>query len=112
MRRETPPERDFVRLQNDKAPSKADVGGQRRALVAALFLVDLNDDVLSFLQDFADVGFRTGFSRLYEILRGNFLEWQEAVPFGAVVDESRFETGLDAGNLAFVDIGFLSFAGR
>ena len=37
---------------------------------------------------------------------------QEAVPIGAVVDKSRFEAGLDAGNLAFVYVGFFAFASR
>ncbi len=30
---------------------------------------------------------------------------------GAEVDESSFETGLDAGDLALVDVGFLLLAG-
>ena len=57
MRRDTPPERDFVRLQDDETPGEADKGGQRGALVAAFFLVDLDDDVLTFFQDVADIGF-------------------------------------------------------
>jgi hypothetical protein len=45
-----------------------------------------------------------------EVGAGNFLEWQEAVTFFAVVDEAGFERRLDAGNHAFVDIRLALFA--
>ena len=34
------------------------------------------------------------------------------MPVCAIVYERRFETGLDARNLSFVDVAFLTFAGR
>ena len=30
----------------------------------------------------------------------------------AIINERRFETGLEAGDCAFIDIGFLAFASR
>jgi hypothetical protein len=42
----------------------------------------------------------------------DFLQRQEAVALGAVVDEAGFEAGLDAGDAALVDVGFLLFARR
>ncbi len=47
-----------------------------------------------------------------EIAAGDFLQRQEAVALGAVVDESGLEAGLDPGDLALVDVGlFLLPAG-
>ena len=45
-----------VRHQHEIAAGEADECRQRRALVAAFFLVDLDDDVLAFLQQLADAG--------------------------------------------------------
>ena len=48
-----------------------------------------------------------------EIGAGNFLEWQKAMPFAAVLDKSGFEARLKAGNNCFVDIALALFlAGR
>ncbi len=95
--------------QNKIATGKADKGGQGCTLVATLFLFDLDDHFLAFAQDFLDVN--AAFWRLLEVLAGNFFEREESVAVSAKVDESRFEAGLDAGDLAFVDVGFLLFAG-
>ena len=101
----------FVGFQNDKAAGQADVGRQCGAFVAALFLVDLNDNVLTFFQDFLDIGFAAAFGLIDEVFARDFLEREEAVALGAVVNERGFEAGLDARYFAFIDIGFLSFAG-
>jgi len=42
-----------------------------------------------------------------EIFLRDFLQRQEAVPLGAVIDEARFEAWLDAGDAALVNVGFL-----
>jgi hypothetical protein len=47
----------------------------------------------------------TGLQGLLEVFAGDFFEWQEAVAFGAEVDEGGFEAGFDAGDLAFIDVG-------
>jgi len=52
-RRDTP-RRRVVRHQNDVTARKADERGQRRTLVAAFVLVDLDDDLLAFAQRFPD----------------------------------------------------------
>ncbi len=44
-----------VRHQDDESAGEADVGGERRALGAALLLFDLDDDLLAFAQDIADL---------------------------------------------------------
>ncbi len=51
-------------------------------------------------------------ARRLEIVPGDFLQRQEAVALGAVVDEAGFEDGLDARDPALVDVGLLLFAGR
>ena len=40
------------------------------------------------------------------VFAGQFLERQEAVAFGTVVDEYGFERGLDAGDFGFVNVTF------
>ncbi len=102
----------LVRLENDKTSGQADKRGQRRAFVAALFLVDLHDDVLTFPEDIPDIRLVARLGFLDEVLAGDFFQRQEAVAVSAVIDERGFETGLDARNLAFIDIGFFAFASR
>src|SRR5690606_885846 len=82
---------------------------ERRAFVAALFLLDLDDDLLAFIEQLAYVHPPGG--RGLEELLGDFLQRQEAVAFGAVVDEAGFEAGFDAGDASFVDVGLFLFAG-
>jgi hypothetical protein len=48
-------------------------------------------------------------SALAEVILGDFLQRQEAVTLRAVIDEARFERGLDARDSSFVDVGFLLF---
>ena len=101
-----------VRHQHQEAAGEADEGGERRALVAAFFLLDLDDDFLAFVQQLADVRSRppSGCWRKYslEISFSGRKPWR----CGAVVDEAGFERGLDARDSAFVDVGFLLFLGR
>ena len=47
-----------------------------------------------------------------EVLLGDFLQRQETVALRAVVDEARFERGLDARDPGLIDVGFFLFAGR
>jgi hypothetical protein len=98
-----------VRHQHQESTGEADEGGEGSALVTALFFFDLDDDFLAFVQELADVAAAGGLAAL-EVLLGNFLQRQEAVTFGAVVDEARFETRLDAREAAFIDVRFLLFA--
>ena len=41
-----------------------------------------------------------------QIFFGDFLEGQESVPLGTVINESRFQRGFDTGDFTFVNIGF------
>ena len=95
--------------QHQEAAGQADKGGQGGALVATLFLVDLNDDFLTFLQYFLDAG--AAGRLLDEVLASNFLEGQKTVAFGAEIDKGGFEGGFHAGDLAAIDIGFFLFPG-
>jgi hypothetical protein len=52
-----------------------------------------------------------GFDAGLEEGAGDFLEGQKAVPLRAVVDERRFQAGLDAGNDRFIDVAFFLFLG-
>ena len=100
-----------VRHQHQEAAGEADEGGEGRALVAALLLLDLDDEFLAFGEQLADVH-PAALRLLAEVLLGDFLQRQEAMALRAVVDEAGFERGLDAGDPAFVDVGFFLFAGR
>ena len=94
--------------QHDVAAGQADKGGQGRALVAALFLVDLDDDLGAFLDHVLD--FHAAFNGAgvaVEVFPGDFLQRQEAVALGAKIHEGGFKAGFDPGDFAFVDVGFL-----
>ncbi|VTY36367.1 Uncharacterised protein [Xylophilus ampelinus] len=95
--------------QHDVAAGQADEGGEGGALVAALFLLDLNDDLLAFLDRVLDAC-RAGRHAVDEVLLGDFLERQEAVTVFAVVDEAGLERGLDARHDGLVDVALALFA--
>jgi len=97
-----------VRHQHHVAAGQADEGGQRGALVAALLLFHLHDHFLAFLDQLADARLVVVQSRR-EVLAGDFLQRQEAVALGAVLDEAGFERSLDPGDSALVNIGFFLF---
>ena len=99
-----------VRHENEITPGQRDVGGQGGALVATLVLVDLNDQFLAFLQGLVDLGL-AGFNTRLEVHSGDFLERQEAVALGTVVDEAGFERRFDAGDDTLVDIALALFLG-
>ena len=58
-----------VRHQHQEASGQADEGGERRALVAALLLLDLDDELLALLQQILDVepSARRGCVRKYSL---------------------------------------------
>jgi hypothetical protein len=67
---------------------------------------------LSFLQEVFDVEPGAVRRLRAEVLLGDLFERQKAMALRAVLDECRFETGLYAGNPAFIDIGFFLFPRR
>ena len=99
----------IVRHEDEIAAGKADEGREGGALVAALLLLDLNDQFLTFRDGFADGG-RADVDAFLEVGAGDFLEGKEAVALFAVVDEAGLEAGLDAGHDALVDVGLAGFA--
>ena len=97
-----------VRHQHHVAAGQRDERGQRRPLVAALVLVDLDHHLLALAQQLLDAGLVV-VDAGGEVVAGDFLQRQEAVALGAVLDEGRFERGLDPGDAALVDVGLLLF---
>ena len=100
-----------VRHQNEVAAREADEGREGGALVAALLLLDLDDELLALADRLLD-GRHADVDALGEVGARDFLEGQEPVALLAVVDEARFERGLDAGDDALVDVGLARLAAR
>lgn len=98
-----------VRHQHEVAAGERDEGGKRRALVAALFLLDLDDQLLALAQRVLDAR-GAHVDAFLKVLAGDFLERQEAVAVFAVIDEAGFERRFDAGDDALVDVAFALFA--
>ena len=99
--------------QHQVAAGQADIGGQRRTLGAAFLLLDLDQQLLAFLQVFLDVAaadFLLGWQA--EIGRDDLLERQEAMAFRAEIDEGGFQAGLDPADDALVDVGLFLLPGR
>ncbi|SOE48391.1 hypothetical protein ODI_R1411 [Orrella dioscoreae] len=99
----------IVGHQDQVAACQRDEGGQGGALVAALFLFDLDDEFLAFAQGVLDAR-AAHIDAFLEVAAGDFLEGQEAVAVFPVVDEAGFEAGFDTGDDAFVDVAFALFA--
>ena len=76
--------------------------------MAALFFFYLNDDFLAFAQGFFNGG-TADIHSIFKVGASYFFKWQEAMAFFTVIDEARFERGLDACNNAFVNIAFALF---
>ena len=93
----------IVRHQNQVTTGQADERGEGCPLVAALVLFDLDDQFLTFVQGVLDAGLAHVHTALEEGA-GYFLEGEESVAVGAVIDEGCFEAGLDAGNDRLVDV--------
>ncbi len=96
--------------QHQIAAGERDVGGECGALVAAFVLLDLDDEFLAFLECFAD-GRLARLDAGLEVAARDFLERQETVTLGAIVDEGRLKTGLDAGDDGLVDVALAFFLG-
>ena len=105
-----PPGARVVGHENQIAPGQTDEGGQRGPLVAALFLVHLDDQLLPFLQHILDLNPPAAFRGGGEVTAGNLFQWKETVPLGAVIDERSLQAGFDTGDFPLVDVGFLLFA--
>ena len=96
--------------EHQEAAGQTDESRERSALIAALLFLDLNHDLLAFLDELTDVQ-APALRRRAKIIPGYFLQRQKAVPRGPVIDEGRFERGLDAGDTGLIDVGFLLFSG-
>lgn len=95
--------------QHHIAAGQRDKGGQGRALVAAFFFFDLDQQFLAFLDHFIDArlaGRDTG----AEVAARDFLERQEPVAVFAVVHKTGFQRRLDAGDDGLVDVALALFA--
>ena len=98
--------------EDQVAAGEGNKRGQGGALVATLFLVDLDDDFLTFGDHVLDVDLALDLARRFlEVLLGDFLQGQKAVAIGAEIHEGSFEARLNAGNTSFIDVGFFLLAG-
>src|SRR6185503_12625062 len=97
---------------DQEASCETDVGRESRAFVAAFLLLDLHKDLLAFLEHVADVEARAGRRLEAEIFARDFLEREEALALGAVLDESGFEARLDARDARLIDVAFFLLARR
>ncbi|CUI79887.1 Uncharacterised protein [Achromobacter xylosoxidans] len=95
--------------QDQVAAGQRDERGQGGALVAALFLFDLDDQFLAFAQGVLDAG-GADVDAFLEEAAGHFLEGKKAMAVFAVVDEASFKAGFDPGDDTFVDVAFALFA--
>ncbi len=84
-----------VRHQHEEAAGEADERGEGRALGAAFFLLDLNHELLPFVEQLTDVH-APALGLSAEVIAGDFLQREEAVARGAVIDKAGFEGGFDA----------------
>ena len=98
-----------VRHQHDVAPGQRHKRGQGCALVAALFFFDLDQQLLAFADHIVDAGLVDRHA-LREVLARDFLERQKAVAVFAVIDKTRFQRRLDAGDDGLVNVALALFA--
>src|SRR6185436_15443500 len=74
--------------------------------------IDLDDDFLTFAQDFADLDPIARFGLLDEVFARDFLERQETVALDAEIYETGLEARLYPSDTAFVDVRLALFSGR
>jgi hypothetical protein len=97
--------------QDEITPGERDVGRERRALVAAFVLVDLDDQLVALAQMVLRPAASIAVTAA-QVLPRDFLERKEAVAVGAVVDETSFQAWLDAGNDRLVDVALALLLAR
>ena len=97
--------------QHQVSAGQTDEGGECSALGAALFLVDLHQNLLSFGDQVLDHLPAFGFiGTLAEVFAGDFLQRQKAMPLRAELDERCLKAWFDPGDPGFVDVGFFLLA--
>ena len=95
--------------QHHIAAGQRHQGGQRCALVAALFFFHLHQQFLAFANGVLDAGL-VDRNPGRKVLPRDLLEWQKAVPVFAVVDKAGLQRGLDPGHHSLVNIALALFA--
>ena len=94
----------IVGHQHQITACQGDVGSECGAFVAALIFFNLHQNFLADTQALGDFGARALAIFVDDVVAGNFLERQEAVALGTVIDEYRFQAGLDTDDRRLVDI--------
>src|SRR5690606_7160692 len=89
--------------EDQVAARQRDEGGEGGALVAALLLLHLDDQLLSLGDGVLDAG-TAALAIGLEVRAGDLLERKEAVALFAIVDEAGLQARLDAGDHALVDV--------
>ena len=95
--------------QHQITTGEADERGQGRALIAALFLFHLNDQLLADIQFVLDAA-ATIPGAGFQQCAVNFLKGEEAMTLGAKIHKRGFQAGLDADHATFIYVRFLLFA--
>ena len=95
--------------QHQITASQADETGQGCALVAALVLVNLDDDLLLFLQQAGDAGAAEFAVFALQIRFGDFLEGQKTMTVHAVIHKGGFQRRFYPGDNGLVNIAFALF---
>ena len=88
--------------------SERDEGRQRCAFVAALFLLNLNEELGALGDGFLDGG-ATHIDPGTKVLPGDLFEGEKAVPLFSVIDKAGLETGLNPSHDPFVDVALALF---
>ncbi len=99
---------------HEEASGDGEVAGEGWALGAHAFLEDLDNDLLAFFEAFLDRGSALAWSLLADafgfvialgkVLRVQVRDVEEAVLFGAEVDEGGLDGGLDVGDASDIDV--------
>src|SRR6185295_17231431 len=115
------PATGVVGHEHQVTAGERDIGRKRRAFASALVLVHLDDKFLALAKlvlhasarfTVAVVAVPVGRATIsLQIVPRDFLERQEAVTLGSVINEARFEGRLDACDHALVDVALALFLG-
>ena len=100
----------IVGHEYEVAPGKADERRQRSAFCAALVLVNLNDELLAFLERILNSYARWIRLGIIEVGPADFLERKKTMTVRPIIYEGGFEAWFDAGDNTLVNITFALFS--
>src|SRR5690606_30548877 len=100
-----------IRHQNKISTSQADKGSQCSPFVAALFFINLYDDLCAFFEHVLNFDAAVEVTGVFrEVFAGYFFEGKEAMTLCAVVNKCCFSTRFNTCSAAFIEVRYLLFA--